>query len=165
MEPTFDELDKITSRDYPNIQIIIRGDVWIAGRPHSNVARIKMKLEQVTGHELELAVGLLEKEGLVLKTGNIQDYYGRNINTTGIKLKLPSGTLNKRGLAIELKQGKLEIVTDPYGSKAEVKQFKNTLTDAVKTVRMANGLNKMKYNVKTRYDQKDKSFMLVGVQH
>lgn len=160
------EVDRMTDPTRPNIQLIIGGGkILISGRPHSHIGRYQLQLEDVTLAELKAGMRLLAAHNVAKEVDTIYDYYGKTIPTkAAIKIATPMGMLGKRGMAINLQKGHLTIVCDQYGMEREVQQFRTTLTDAVKAVRLNNSLRKQRYKTKVKYKKKERAFILVGVQ-
>ena len=133
----------------------------------SHIGKYKLKLENITKHELDLAIKLLLQNGLIEQTNKVVDYYGneRDVPEDVIKVKTKSGILGERGIGVRVSHGQLELFCDTYMCMNEFTEFKSLLEDAVTTIRLTLQLKKARYSVKPRYSVKRKAFVIVGVQY
>lgn len=149
-----------------NTQFIIgNGHLIVSSRPHSHIGKYDLQLENVTLVELKSAVELLEANAVVKQVSRVYDYYNTEVRTDAqVRMATPTGILAKRGMAVELRNGKIALVCDQYGAENELAKLRTTLTDAVKTIRLKNTLQKQKYRTTIKYKQAERAFILVGVQ-
>lgn len=150
-----------------NIQYIIfnSGEILRFGYPHSHIGKYTLDIKNLTESELKKAIDLMVKNEVVEKTNKIFDFYNREIDTKGMKLKLKSPVMNRRGLAVEFDNGQFKIVCDNYQAQGELAEFQKSLENAVKTVRISNNLIKMRYTPRIAYNKQEKSYIVVGVQY